>query len=365
MKKIVLFIVFGLSLLLLSGCGVSLKSNETNTSSNVNSNENPVIAENVISKFEQTLETPRKCNIYNATIGSISSESMNEYFFDGKAQKSTDSNDTNVLFDLDNRHGILSDNGFVFYTDNGNKFDDAASYFLNDPNASLLDNSVEFDFATKEAAESEIMSFLEQVGLKSEKAIIEQTYSVSKENFNEYKAYLSKTASAENDAKIGEQAENVSKIDSEDFYYFDIGFLEDKIPIYSGGAYYYGEGDNDTFAGTRFTIVYTQNGIEYVSAFFLYQTDSVVESVDIIDFPKAKELLNDKYENIFFDSVITFDRAELVYLPFPQNTLNERFKKFVLRPYYAFYGYQSAEIDGETYKSDFTVYFDAVTGKEL
>ena len=365
MKKTVLTIAFGLSLLLFSGCSSSTEDSEAGTSFDVNSNGNIIITDNVIATFEQSLEAPQKCNIYSATIKSISADSMNEYFFNGKAQKTIDSDDASILFELENRHGILSDNSFVFYTDNGNKYDDAASYFLNDPNASLLDNSAELSFATKEATESEIITFLEQVGLESDKAIIEKAYGISKENFDEYKTYLSKTASEENDPKISFQAENVSKITSEDFYYFDIGFSENEIPIYSGGAYYYGEGENDTFAGTRFTIVYTKNGIEYVSAFFLYQTDDIIETHDIIEFSEAKALLKNKYENIFFDSTITFDKAELVYLPFPQNTLNERFKNFVLRPYYAFYGYQSAEIGNEKYRSDFTVYFDAVTGKEL
>ncbi len=365
MKKLTMAIGFGLLVLLFSGCNSSTKDKEAVTSFSDDSNGNHIIADGVMASFEHELAVPHKCNVYNATITSISENSMNEYFFDGKAQKSINNDDEGVLFDLDNRHGIISDRSFVFYTDNGNKYDDAASYFLNDPNASLLDNSVEFAFATKETAENEIKLFLKQVGLKSDDIIIERAYSISKENFNEYKTYLSKTALEENDTKISEQAEKVSKIDNEDFYYFDISFSENGIPIYSGGAYYYGDGDNDTFAGTRFTIVYTQNGIEYVSAFFLYQPNDVVESVDIIDFSKAKALLKDKYENIFFDSTITFDKAELVYLPFPQNTLNERFTRFVLHPYYAFYGYQTAEINSETYKSDFVVYFDAVTGKEL
>lgn len=365
MKRTIFAVVLGFSFLLFSGCNDSTENSLTVTSFDESSNGDFIIADNVTADFEQAFGTPHKCNVYNAAITSISADLMNEYFFDGKAQKMIDSDDSSISFDFENRHGILSDSSFVFYTDNGNKYDDAATYFLSDPNASLLDNSAEFSFATKEAAKNEIIAFLSKVGLKSDEVIIEQACSISKENFEEYKNFLTKTALEENDPKISSQAESVSKINSEDFYYFDIGFSENGIPIYSGRAYYYGEGENDTFAGTRFTIVYTENGIEYVSAFFLYQTEDVVESADIIDFSEAKSLLKNKYENIFFDSAIAFDKAELIYLPFPQNTLNERFKRFVLRPYYAFYGYQIAEIDGETYRSDFTVYFDAVTGKEL
>ena len=354
-------VLLGLLLFSLTGCGDSAE----NWSSTTYDSESNYVEGDVVIDFDIKFETPSKCNVYDAVIMSISEDSMNNYFFDEKAQKTVDGDNGSVLLDLDNKHGILSDSSFVFYTDNGNKFDDAASYFLNDPDTSSLDDSVEFAFATKKTAENEIRSFLDEVGLKSGEMVVEQAYGISKENFDEYKNFLEKTALEENDPKIGVQAENVSKINSEDFYYFDIGFSKDNIPIYSGGAYYYGEGQNDTFAGTRFTIVYTRNGIEYVSAFFIYGTDGIVESADIIDFSEAKELLKSKYENIFFDSAVTFDRSELVYLPFPQNTLNERFKRFILRPYYAFYGYQTAEIDGEIYRSDFVVYFDAITGKEL
>lgn len=363
MKKSILAMVVGMSMLIFSGCSAPMRKGSLKNSDD-SLNENLVIKDSVNAGFEQALENSRKCDVYTASITSIGENAMNKYFFNEEAQKTVD-DENDITFDLGNKHGILSDSSFVFYTDNGNKFDDAVSYYLTDPAASELDNSVDFAFASKETAKAEIIAFLGQVGLKTDGVIFEQACSISKENFDEYKEFLAKTASEESDPKISLQAETVSKIISEDFYYFDIGFSENGIPIYSGKAYYYGEGENDTFVGTRFTIVYTESGIEYVSAFFLYQAENAVETADIISFSDAKELLRNKYENIFFDSPVTFDKAELVYLPFPQNTLNERFKRFVLRPYYAFYGYQIAEMDGETHQSAFTVYLDAITGKEL
>ncbi|MBP3855207.1 MAG: hypothetical protein IK990_06300 [Ruminiclostridium sp.] len=363
MKKLTLIITVVLSIILLSGCTKSTENNNIETSFVKNSNGNLIITDNVTAEFGQIPKTPSECCIYKATIKSINDNSIDEYFFNFEAEKT--SNGENILLELNNKHAIVSDKSFVFYTDNGNKFDDAVSFYLTDPSAIPLDNSLEFSFATKENAINDIMTFIEKIDMPRDKAIIEQSISMTKENFNDYKAFLNKTAEKENDSKIITQAKNVAKIESEDFYYFDICFSKDNIPIYSGPVHYYGDGENDTFAGTRFTVVYTCSGIEYVSAFFLYQPNEIIERNKIIDFNQALNLLKNKYENIFFDSKITFEKAELVYLPFPQNTLYNRFNEFILRPFYAFYGYQDAEIEGDHYRSDFTVYFDAVSGKEL
>lgn len=368
-KKSILAAMSALLLVFCTGCEKSGAGSSESMSSETNSGGNTSvtnsITDNVIGEFNPISAVPQKCKVYNASIKSIEPDLMNELLFGGAGKKTGDFYSEKITFEAKNKHGYVSPNAFFFYTDNGTVFDDAVTHYSENPNETYMDSTSELSFASRENVIGKALDFIDGLGLDSQKAVIKNMYSVKKEGFDSYKDHLSKVAAEENDERASSRAETVSGIVSEDFYFIDLAFKEDEIPIYSGSPYSYGADDNDTFCGTKFSLVYTKNGIEFVSAFYLYQKDNVISDSEIIDFSEAQTLLKNKYDNMFVENEITFYDAELTYLPFPQNTLNERFKKFIMRPYYAFYGTQSVEIDGERYASEVIVFFDAVTGKEL
>ncbi len=365
MKRSFLAVMSALLFVFCTGCTDSDVGTSEIISIETDSGGNISITENVIGTYDKVLETPQKCKTYNASIKSIEPELMNELFFNGAGEKTADSDSATTSFDLGNKHGFSASKSFVFYTDNGTKFDDAVSYYLQNPNETYMDSTSDLSFSSRESTANNVMNFIEQLGLDRKKTVIKNMYSMKKEGFDFYKDHLTKAAAEEGDDRAAAQAEAVSKIVGEEFYYIDFAFSVDAIPVYSGNPYSYGVDDNDTFAGTKFSLVYTKNGIEYVAAFYLYRKDEVVSDSEIIDFSQAQTLLKNKYDNMFVENEITFYDAELTYLPFPQNTLTERFKRFIMRPYYAFYGTQNVEINGENHTSEFIVFFDAVTGKEL
>ncbi len=342
-------------------------SSETNSGGNssITNSSAKSITDNVIVEYDPVSAVPQKCKVYNASIKSIEPDLMNELLFGGAGKKTGDPDSEKITFEAENKHGYAAPNSFFFYTDNGTAFDDAVTHYSDNPNEAYMDSASELSFASRENVIGKTLDFIDGLGLDPQKAIIKNMYSVKKEGFDSYKDHLSKVAAEENDERASSRAETVSKIVSEDFYFIELAFSEDSIPVYSGSPYSYGADDNDTFCGTKFQLVYTKNGIEFVSAFYLYQKDNVISDSEIIDFSEAQRLLKNKYDNMFVENKITFYDAELTYLPFPQNTLNERFQNFIMRPYYAFYGTQSAEINGESYTTELIVLFDAVTGKEL
>ncbi len=376
-KKSILAVMSALLLVFCTGCersgagpseSMSSETNSGGNSSIANSSTNSSaksITDNVIVEYDPVSAVPQKCKVYNASIKSIEPDLMNELLFGGAGKKTDDPDSEKITFEAGNKHGYAAPNSFFFYTDNGTVFDDAVTHFSENPNEAYMDSTSELSFASRDTVIGKTLDFIDGLGLDPQKAIIKNMYSVKKEDFDLYKDHLSKVAAEENDERASSRAEMVSGIVSEDFYFIDLAFKEDEIPIYSGSPYSYGADDNDTFCGTKFSLVYTKNGIEFVSAFYLYQKDNVISDSEIIDFSDAQRLLKNKYDNMFVENKITFYDAELIYLPFPQNSLSERFKNFIMRPYYAFYGTQSTEIDGESYPSELIVFFDAVTGKEL
>lgn len=328
-------------------------------------NGRTIITKNVYCDYENEPQTPGNCGIYTASVKSFDEDVMRQVFFDKTTEKVYDKDSDTTKFDLNDRHGIVGKNTFIFYTDKGTKLDDAASYFIHNPNSEYMNTETELSFAPRSSLPSAVNDFVNNLGINPDDIYIENIYSITKEGFDFYKEYLSELAKSEDDDRIRKQSESVSKITSEDFYFIDLGVKMNDLPVYSGGAYFYGTGENDTFAGTKFSLIYTKSGVEYVVIMYLYQEDNLTENSKILDFSDAQFLLKEKYDNIFFDNEIVFTDAKLMYLPFPQNTLSERFEKFILRPYYAFYGYQEVKNNDEKYISDIIVYFDAVTGKEL
>ncbi len=358
---------------MMCGCGgmdgVTLSTNSEGIAQTSGSasglGESSVSAVNIDVGKKPSPEIPKKCKVYNATIKCIEPELMNELFFDGTGSETVDPDGETVNFEAENKHGYSGPNRFLFYTDNGTKFDDAVTYYLDNPNEAYMDNTSDLSFSSRNDALGNVMKFIDELGLDPEKAVIRNMYGIKKEGLDFYKDFLYKTAAEENDDKIKAQAEALSSIAGEDFYFINMTFSEYDIPVYSGKTYQYGADDHDTFTGTKFSLIYTKNGIEYFSAFYLYQKDDVISDSEIISFSEAQTLLKNKYDNMFVDNEIKFYDAELLYIPFPQNTLNEQYKKFIIRPYYVFYGTENVEIDGKNYNSEISVFFDAVTGKEL
>ncbi len=164
--------------------------------------------------------------------------------------------------------------------------------------------------------------------------------------------------------KLQGSADRANKIDEEDFYYLDLEFKVDGISVISDRISSYGDNPDDTIFGSTCSLVYTEDGIEFISLYHLYQPSEVTNETTIMSFADIKKCVAKKYNDTFFDGSIEIYDLNLIYVPISQNSLNNINNIFLLKPCYVFSCRQSYD-DDESYTSDFKIYLDAETGKEL
>ncbi len=230
-----------------------------------------------------------------------------------------------------------------------------------------MDLSSELSFAERDAALSEINRFMERFDVSDSNISVRNFYSVKKEKYSQFKSELNKEAAeatGDDKEKLQGSADRANKIDEEDFYYLDLEFKVDGISVISDRISSYGDNPDDTIFGSTCSLVYTQSGIEFISLYHLYQPSEVISETTIMSSADAKNCAAKKYSDTFFDGMIKIYDINLIYVPISQNSLNNMNKTFLLKPCYVFSCRQSLD-DAESCPSDFKLYFDAETGKEL
>lgn len=354
----------------------SISSKVTENSSDVSEVSRPESAD--------SSEFPSKCNIYKQTAVQFTDEQLLERFARfpeyGEPQKSPDYPDRLHYYEANGCSGFVSDgDNFNFRTDKGNLFL-SDYYYLSelddgDPNQKYLSADGELDFASRDKALENIRAELaDSFGIMPEEWYASKFYAVKKEAVEAYKqklyrdAYEPEKVYENDDLEKEKQAYERNKdLPAEDFYYIQMKYKVDDIPIFPEGVLDIGaSGAGRGVSGTISFLVYTASGLEYIEISPAYETDlSDVQQAELIPADEARGLIQKKYDELITDSVPEVYDMKLMYLPIPQNDLGEYSTRFELRPYYVFYAKETREFDGETFDYTVVTYFDAVTGIEL
>lgn len=324
--------------------------------------------------FEETSTAPANCKIYKQKRKKFSEEQLLS-FFSGSPEKVDSNSKNDIKYETDTEMGFISEGEYFMYsTLAGSKYQAICdSSFLEYNNVDGYTNGT-LDFATRDEVLNKVKAILrDKFGIAEKDCFSDKFYAVKKENVDFYKESINeesnKPVTSENEremAKLKEQAENLKKIPSEDYYYISMGFKIDDIPLYPGWGFQYGTADSDMIMGYKAAVVYTKNGIEFITIYNLNETNlSSAEDVNIISSDEAWALIRQKFDGIIMDGEIEIYDMQFVYLPIPQNNLDDYFTNFEARPFYAFYWKQTKNYSGEIITSNFISYFDAVTGTEF
>lgn len=305
--------------------------------------------------------------LYTAEKGCFTENDLRS-LFGGEPERTEE--DQLVRLKLGAAQGYINSAGSLgYYTDDGDRFDSAQSYLENEGDyGAYMDESSDLEFASRDEARAGILAVFEKLGFSAENVEIEKQYSVKKSGYDYYKEARRKEAENADDSdrdKAQKRADKAAQTESRDFYYFETTLKQDGIPFYSGKAFEYSNRIDDFILGTRGSIVYTEKGVEYMALLCHYKPNGAAESAELIGFSEAKRLAAEKFSDAFFDSGIEIYDSELVYLAFYENNASEMRKTAQLRPSYVFHCRMKNTNNGETYTSEFSVFFDAVSGKEI
>lgn len=311
---------------------------------------------------------PTKCKIYKQTKKQFSEEQLLS-FFRSTPQKGENYVGDIIHYENDAEVGYITDGMFRYSTLAGGKYGSIC-------NSSFLEyNNIEgyadgtLDFASRDEALEQVGAVLEEkFGIKRENWFGEKIYAVKKENVDFYKQSIFEEANqpetSANElelAKLKEQAEKLKTIPSEDYYYISLGFKLDDIPYYNGKGFFFGQDGGSIILNYTVYVVVTPNGIEAICLINVNETDvSSGTETELIGADAAWEIIREKYDGIILDSDVKIYDMQFVYLPIPQNDLENYFTNFELRPFYAFYCKETGNNE-----SEYISYIDAVTGSEL
>ncbi len=327
-------------------------------------------------------EFPSKCKIYKQTTVKFTDEQLLDYFDRhpecGTPQKSEHYSEIYHRYEAESAIGYVNKgDNLYFSTDKGNFFENAV-YFLEEYDGAdkeKLYTDGDLDFASREEVLEKVRTELsERCGIDPDEWWAFEFKAVKKECLEKLKqqAYLEAYEPGEEVGDLGLEKERyyyekIKDVPAEDFYYLDMRFKIDDIPLFMGGLLDVGGlGSGRGVTTSFFSLVYGKNGIESISISPAYETDREnAQEVELIPADQAWGLIQKKYDEIITANPPEILDMKLFYLPIPQNKLGEYGQEYELRPYYGFYGTQTEEYEGETYSYAFATYFDAVTGKEL
>lgn len=327
----------------------------------------------VLTDFGEVSSFPEKCKIFKQKCKYFSENELLNFFHD-VPQKSSDSTQFSIKYVGEEQSGYIdNDVCLSFCTRSGSLFETVLQALVLREKKEQAEKTV-LGFATRDEVINHLQILLKDfLGIMPEDWWANEFYGVKAEDVELYKAEILRQASDDADSadelvqeKIRQQAERIKNISSNDFYYIDLKFKIDGIPMYMGNRFNYGTNDGYMISGTSARIVYTQNGIESIYLFCVYELDSPeIRDVSILIPEEARELITDKYEGIFFSGEVDVYDMKLMYLPIPQFDMNNRFINFETRPFYAFYYKQNEYENDEVYTVNYISYFDAVTGAEF
>ncbi len=322
--------------------------------------------------LKETMESPRKCGIYKMKNKTYSDNQLLS-LFNGTPEKNVEQSTAGYsMYDKNDQHGFVYDSrNLNFYTETGLLLEEVYGS-LESPN-----DNAELSFAARDDVLKKVQNELQdKFNISPDEWWAYGYFAVKKDEVDQYKEFVMQEANkiAENSDdmaaidKAKKRVEQISEISSEDFYYMDIKFKIGEIPLYMGNALQYGSDETFSVMGSFVSLIYTKNGIELLSLYYVNEIDNLADKsgeVEIIDADKARELVSQKFLGIINDAVVEVSNIQLVYLPIPKNNTKKHFEEFEARPFYACDYTQTEKYNGNEYTSNFTVYFDAVTGKEL
>lgn len=328
--------------------------------------------------LDETKPLPTTGKIYKQKRRTYTEEQLCK-LFDSAPEKTYEDPDPDyyfVIYENDHQQGSMSDSRLGFHSEAGDLFDYVYYHSVHFPEEvdyqGYVSEDGEPDFATRSEAIEKVRTQLQNdFGISPEEWEPMNFHAVKKEAVDLYKDMILKDVNdpeAEASEKSKEYAERVGKVQSADYYYFEMRFYLDDIPLFWGGMFDYGMDIGYSLIGPRGEVVCTEKGIEYLDLWDLTYTDTSAgepEEAELIGGDKARELILQKYNDIFFEYEVEVCDMELIYLPMPQNDLNVYYESFETRPFYMFYCKRTDVWEGKTYTEDFAEYFDAVTGKNL
>ncbi len=327
-------------------------------------------------------EFPSKCRIYKQTIVKFTDEQVLD-FFDahkecGTPQKSKYWADNYHRYESEGAVGYTLDGEGIYFSTNKGSFFESVQYYLgqlDEPDEKYMSESADLDFASRdEVLETVRTELSERYGIIPDEWWAFTFSAVTKEGVEKYREQMYHDAYEPDKVYEGDELEKekyryemIKDLPAEDFYYLDMRFKIDEIPLFMGGILDVGNFEAGRVVSTPFFhLVYCKNGIESIVISPAYVTDREnSQEVEIIPADQARGLIQKKYDDIITAYPPEIHDMKLFYLPIPQNDLGEYAQSFELRPYYAFFVTQTEEYEGETFTHNLAVYFDAVTGEEF
>ncbi len=254
-----------------------------------------------------------------------------------------------IQFSCGSEKGALSnESGFGYYcTEEGNKLDSWAGKLSNDMHFFDEYKFTDKDFFMSiENAQENIMRALTNMGIGECNF---ELYPVTEEIFNFYCDYYDENLLMDQNDRNSEEL--FGKY--EEFYFVKGRFLINDVPIFDNDA---GNIDNGSaIFGSYFRAIYTENGLEAIWIINHYEVKKVTsEDCQFLPAEKILDQLKSIIENSFVTNPVTINKINLVYIPIPQNSLEELYKEYVMTPAWEF-----VDENGNNW------YINAITGQEV
>lgn len=377
MRKIVFVLTFLLLLTAtLSGCadvdgGYTFSSTDISNSQDLSNDDKSSLPDDKSSNVspDSVIDIPSECKIYKQKLKTFSEDQLLS-FFSETPEKTYDTGGDNTVCVcvLGSQRGTTDGTSLAYTTDAGMIC--ALSYDTIGTLYNEQSDIVSLEFADFDNVLEAVEEQMSKLGFPLDEWFVNKVYTVKAADLDKYKQ-AQYNAVIENPYSLDEselqkeieQADRVNKYPSKDSYVIDIKFKLSDVKIYTGNTFHYGEYGYRVF-GVNCQMIYSKDGLERISIFNVYETESY-EDAEIISPTKARELLDKKYNEIIFNGDFNINSTELIYMPIPQENLGDYANRFETRPFYAVHYILTEYDNGEAVSSNVTTYFDAVTGTEL
>lgn len=324
----------------------------------------------VPSPDSENLNFPSKCKIYKQTAKTFTEEQLLSFYSEKPEREYSEVTKT-ASYNGETEHGNTSGIDLKFFTDAGVLCRMAYGEIYGE---GIYTNDEDLELVPRDKMLEDIKKLMAEFSFSQDDWFISRCYSIKAELLDEYKDRTIKALTEEleeNPYSLDEneldkeklQAEKIKSYPSKDFYYIDIRFKIDEIPIYPERMLSRGEIGN-MVPSASCVICYSKDGIEHISIENVPITESS-EEVGIIKYEEARKLISKKYGEIIFDGEYEVSDMKLVYIPIPQNDLGYYHRSFETRPFWAFRCKVTEERNGKPHTTDNITYFDAVTGEEF
>lgn len=315
-------------------------------------------------------EFPSKCGVFKQTAKTFTEEQLLSFFSEKPEREYYEVTNTTV-YTAETEGGNTYGTNLTFHTDAGILCLEARYETYGE---GIYTSDEELENVPRDKMLEDINKLMAQFGFSQEDWFISNCNSVKADLLDEFKdrTYKALTKDLEenpysldeyelNEIKL--QAERTINRPSKDFYYIEIRFKINEIPIYPERMLFRG-GVGNIVNSASCQICYSKDGIENISIGNVPITESS-EEVEIIKYEEARKLISKKYGEIIFDGEYEVSDMKLVYIPIPQNDLGYYHRSFETRPFWAFRCKVTEERNGKPHTTDNITYFDAVTGEEF